>query len=180
MKSDYFSRKMQFDTRDKKPKLWNVAILSAAVLALIVGLISMDAEKHAALVSGILSVYLAVVLVLLIRAFFGQLHYNPYSYNTIIYMGFALFLLTVWITQVYLFMQMLSSPEKLSTDRILFLLMNSAKNFMFLSLPFVLTFSVALCISNLALIRHEGRRLVNILGIVLSVLLLAGEAFLVL
>ena len=42
----------------------------------------------------------------------------------------------------------------------------------------MLLFSLALCISNIALIRHEGRRFVNILGIILSVLMVGGIAFL--
>ena len=49
---------------------------------------------------------------------------------------------------------------------------------MLISLPFILVFSVALCVSNLSLIRHEGRRFMNILGIILSFLLIAGEIFL--
>ena len=49
---------------------------------------------------------------------------------------------------------------------------------MMLSSPFVLAFSVALCVSNISLIRHEGKRLVNVLGILLSFLLVGGLLFL--
>ena len=56
--------------------------------------------------------------------------------------------------------------------------LDSAKNDMLISAPFLLVFSAALCVSNLALLRHEGRRLVNVLGIVLAFLLVAGAAFL--
>lgn len=58
------------------------------------------------------------------------------------------------------------------------MLANSAKAYMLLSCPFILALSTALCVSNVSLIRHEGRRVVNILGIILSFLLVGGEIFL--
>lgn len=169
---------MKFDVRKKKPKLWNAAILSLAVLVLVGVLLYRDPEGNALAVSLILSVWFLSVIALMLAAFYKQLQYNPYSYNTIIYMGFALFLLSVWITQVYLSVQMLHYPESKTAMGILHLLLNSAKTYMLLSLPFILVFSVALCVSNISLIRHEGRRFVNILGIILSFLLIAGEVFL--
>ena len=39
----------------------------------------------------VLAVYFLAVTALLIRAFFLQIRYNLYSYNTIIYFGFGLF-----------------------------------------------------------------------------------------
>ena len=46
------------------------------------------------------------------------------------------------------------------------------------SAPFVLFFSAALCLSNISLIRHEGRRPVNFLGILLAFLMIGGEVYL--
>ena len=169
---------MRFDTRQKKPKLWNAAVLTAAVFAAVVLLLLQGAEQNALTVSVLLSVYFALLLVLLVRAFFGQLEYNPYSYNTIIYMGFALFLLSVCVTQIVLSVRLARFPELYNASMILHELLGSAKQYMLLSFPFILLFSTALCVSNISLIRHEGKRLVNVLGIILSVLLLAGEAFL--
>lgn len=169
---------MKFDVRDKKPKLWNAAVLTGAVLILIAFLLRRGPEENALAVGVILSVYLLAVIALLVSAFFKQLQYNPYSYNTIIYMGFALFLLSVWIAQTVLTVRMARFPELYTAPLILHLLAGSARNYMLLSFPFILVFSIALCVSNVSLIRHEGRRLVNLLGILLSFLLLAGEAFL--
>ena len=118
------------------------------------------------------------MIALMMRAFFMQLEYNPYSYNTIIYMGFSLFLLSVCVTQIVLAVRIARFPEMYNASGILHYLLGSAKNYMLLSFPFLLAFSIALCVSNISLIRHEGRRLVNVLGILLSFLLLAGEAFL--
>ena len=61
---------------------------------------------------------------------------------------------------------------------ILHTLLGSAESFMILSSPFLLVFSAALCVSNISLIRHEGLRVVNLLGILLSFLLLGGVIFL--
>ena len=47
---------MRFDVRNKKPKLWNAAILTAAAAGLIAVLLIRDAEKNALAVSVILSV----------------------------------------------------------------------------------------------------------------------------
>lgn len=169
---------IRFDTRDKKPKLWNIAALSGVTAAVAAALLLTGAEKHAAAVSLVLDLYFPLVLVLLIAAFRGQLQYNPYSYNTIFYMGFALFLLAVWILQLRLTVLLIRQPELYTATEILHLLLGSAKTYMFLTSPFLLLFSAALCVSNVSLIRHEGFRTVNILGILLSVLLVGGVVFL--
>ncbi len=169
---------IRFDTLNKKPKLWSVTILSGVLLAILAVLLLRGAERNAAAISLSLSAYLLAVLVLLGRAFCGQLRYNPYSYNTIFYMGIALFLLAVLFLQLRLSVLLISRPEEYTADEILRLLLGSAKNYMLLTSPFLLVFSAALCVSNISLIRHEGFRGVNVLGIILSVLLVGGELFL--
>ena len=166
---------LHFDTRFKKPHLYWLLIPTAAA-ALIVGLLTAkDPERFAVINCAVMAAYWLTLIVMLVHAFFEQLKYNPYSYNTIYYMGFALFLTSVLITHVSLLLSMLrdpalaSRPELILTD-----MMNSAKRYMLITSPFLLVFSGALCISNIALIRHEGRRFVNILGLLLSFLLIAG------
>ena len=177
-------RLVRFDTRDKKPALWNILILSVITFAAAVLLIRQGSEKCPLMICILLDVYFLVVIILLISAFFKQLQYNPYSYNTIYYAGFALFLLSVLITHIFLTVRMIRHPEIYFVapgqqfDNIAYVLLDSARNYMLLSAPFILVFSVALCISNIALIRHEGKRFVNILGIILSFLMVGGELFL--
>lgn len=169
---------IRFDTLDKKPKLWNAAILTGVLAAVLTVFLLLGGERYAAAISVSLDVYLATVLVLLIRAFLGQLRYNPYSYNTIFYMGIALFLAAVLILLVRLTVLQILFPEIYSADAIVHLLLGSAKTYMLMTFPFLLVFSAALCISNISLIRHEGFRTVNALGIILAVLLVGGELFL--
>ena len=123
-------RLFRFDTRDKKPKLWNIAALTGAAAVYLAVMLFVGAEEHAVQISAFFSVYFAVVLLLLIRAFFGQLEYNPYSYNTIFYMGFALFLVSVLLMQIRITVLMLRYPETYRAAMILHTLLGSAKNYM--------------------------------------------------
>ena len=167
---------MNPETPKKKPALYNILIWLAILAILLAVFIIFGTEQNAVYICGSLSVFFMAVLAELIITFFKQLRYNPYSYNTIYYMGFALFILSVCITLIILTVRMAMNPSVYSAMVMMHGLMDSAKNYMLLSSPFILIFSVALCISNISLIRHEGRRFVNILGILLSVILLAGEA----
>lgn len=168
----------QFDTLNKKPKLWSIAAVTVVFALVVLIFVVLDAEKWSVAISFSLCLYVLIVLVLLVRAFLGQLHYNPYSYNTIFYMGFALFLLSVLFLQIRLTALLVWQPEYYSYSEVPHYLLGSAKSFMLLTFPFVLVFSAALCVSNASLIRHEGFRPVNLLGIFLSCLLVGGELFL--
>ena len=166
---------MRFDTRNKKPALYS--ILAAAVIAA-AGMCAMElAGPNGLTASGagaILSAFFAAALILLIAAFFMQLQYNPYSYNTIIYFGFALFILFILVTCISMTAQVVKDPSAYGMPFIIEKMAGSAKTYLVLSFPFIFVFSILLFISNVSLIRHEGRRFVNILGIILSFLLVGG------
>ncbi len=168
---------VRFDTRDKKPKLYDLLLLTAVAAALIGLFLFSGGRTHKAAVCAVLGLYYLAVILRLFTAFQGQLRYNPYSYNTIIYSGFSLFLLSVLITHTVLSVRMLRFPEIYTGDEIIRLILGSAKNYMLLSSPFLLIFSITLCASNISLIRHEGKRLVNVLGIILSFFLIGGVLF---
>lgn len=165
---------MKFDTRDKKPKLYSLLALTVAVIATITVLSIIDGSKYAATCCLIVAVHSLVAVLSLLWAFREQLRYNPYSYNTIFYLGFALFALSVMITHMYLYINMKIYPELYTGNTIVHTVLDSVKNYIRLSAPFILMFSAGLFISNIALIRHEGRRFTNTLGSILGMLLLAG------
>ena len=167
--------RIRFDTRDTKPKLRALLGLTAAA-GIVVGILAFKGATAA--VCTAMAVYALGVILSLIWAFREQIRYNPYSYNTIFYFGFALFAFYVMIAYILLSVRAFRQPEVYSSDMIIYILLGSAKTFMLLTSPFLLVFSVALCISNLSLIRHEGLRIVNLLGIVLSFLLVGGVIFL--
>ena len=161
----------------RKPKVWNVAILSA-ILVVVLFIVTRREPIVFQPIAVVICIYLVAVIGLLQRALFKQLRYNPYSYNTIYYIGFSLFLLSVLIAQIISAARAWNTPGDQAVYNAFFSLLCSAKTYIILSTPFLVMFSTGLCLSNLSLIRHEGRRPVNLLGIVLSILLLGGLALL--
>ncbi len=166
---------LKLDTLHKKPKVYNIGILTAVFSAGIALLFLFGGEKESRLSCLLLAGFFAAVTALLVRAFFLQMRYNLYSYNTIIYFGFALFTASIAATCLVLFFRLRDVPADMYLFNMLGLLLSSAKSYILLSLPFLLVFSLALIVSNLSLIRHEGFRPVYLLGIILAFLLLAGE-----
>ncbi len=169
--------RLRFDTLNKKPKLFHLLPLAAAAGAAVMILSLGGRADRAVPICAVTSIFCLVTIIVLLRAWRGQLRYNPYSYNTIYYVGFALFTFSVLLTNVVLEYRMLRWPELYPAEAILSVLLDSAKQYMFLSSPFVFVVSLALVISNLSLIRHEGKRVVNLLGIILAFLLVGGVVF---
>ena len=157
--------------------LLNIAAQAVFLLAILLLLPRSGAPKAALIFGIVLCAFYLSVLLQLFAAFRTEAETTPYSYDTIYYIGFTLFFLSVLITHAVLTLRIAAAPESYDAREVLHLLQGSAKQYMQLSFPFVLLFSLALCISNISLIRHEGARLVNFLGIILSGLLLFGELF---
>ncbi len=116
---------------------------------------------------------LAVYLFILFRRRIKAPH-SFFTYKTILVCGF--FIMTVIISVMALLMLILSiiTYKYSSMETTLAYMQSLTTLFVFLSLPFVLILSVALTISNLSLIRHEGFRIQNLLGVILSVFLLGA------
>ncbi len=165
---------LRFDTLEKKPKVWSLAVLAVITLAAAAILMIRRSDVHLVLLPFCL--FLAAAVVLLARAFVLQVRYNPYSYNTIYYSGFSLFFLSALILMILQFrsLQAADLPSEAEWFGPYLSLSSTGMNFLFLTSPFIFVFSAALFISNVSLIRHEGKRLVNVLGIVLALLLVGG------
>ena len=170
---------LRFDTLDKKPNVWSLAVLAAVTAAVLAFFLT---RKPVPLVGvgWTVGIALALTIVILLRAFFRQLRYNPYSYNTIYYTAFALFFLAVLVFHIVLMFQARSwgLEDVVALPTLFGVLLGSAANYIMLTFPFILVFAILLIVSNLSLIRHEGRRLVNLLGILLAAILIGGEVFL--
>lgn len=168
---------LRFDTSDRKPRLWNIAV-ATVVFAAVMAFATIVGTTDPVVFPLIVDAYLAAVIIMLAAAWIGQIHYNPYSYNTIYYIGFAVFALSVLLTNLYLTADIIRAPDVYSAERCFQVLFDSAKNFMMISLPLIIVCSVVLVVSNVELIRFEGRSIANVLGILLAFALIAGEAFL--
>ena len=169
---------IRFDTRDTKPKLYNIAILTVITALIITILALIDKEGTKIIVSSLLIAYCVVVIYMLQHAFAEQLRYNPYSYNTIYYFGFSLFIAFILLIYVELLIDQIREPDIYNANQSILVVYESARAFMFYTSPFILVFSICLCVSNISLIRHEGYRPVNLLGILLSLFLVLGNIFL--
>lgn len=167
---------IEFFSSDKKPKIRNMLYVSLFFFAVIAGLIVMKTPSMYVMTA--LLIYLFTMVLMLLKAFFDQLYYNPYSYNSIYYISFSLFVMTMVIAQIILIYNamVMHLTEEQTLFNMMVQLVDSAQFFMATSAPLILVFSIALCVSNIVLIHYEGRRLVNLLGIILSVLMIGGEA----
>ncbi len=159
----------------RKPNIYSVAVLSGLLLLIFALLLIKGGSGGLRWGSFLLAVYFGLTVVLLLDAFRKQLQYNLYSYNTILYMGFALFVFSLFGTFAWAAVEGFLNPDSFQAMGLLFTLVHSAKNYMLLTSPLLLLFSLALLISNISLIRHEGRRFVNVLGILLALCLMIGE-----
>ena len=166
----------RFNTRDKKPKLYNELVLLAVAAALSVAASFFPGLLMDKLLAVIATVFFFVSVIVFLDAFRKQVNYNPYSYNTIFYFGFALFILSIAIRFLIYTINLFKTPEMYrGLLTFVSILETSAVNYMLISAPFILAFSAALFISNISLIRHETRTFRNLLGMVLAVLLVFGE-----
>ena len=157
-------------------------ILLVIITAILVTVLALtDAEKHAIVISLIFDVFFFLLVIILIRTFIKHLKYDRYSYNTIYYSGFSLFMISVLIANIIFTVRLMGLNGFHYEENVIqfsHFFSESASTYNILSFPFILIICVALCISNLALIRQEGARFVNILGILLSLLLVSGTLLL--
>lgn len=169
----------KFYSSEIRPGFRPLLILTAAALAIGAAvLVFAGSGLKFACICVTVTLYALGVAVILILNFRQQIKYDPYSYNTIFYAGFALFILALAILFALLAFQMFRDPENYRELTLIHTIAGSAKTFMVFTAPLVLAFSIVLIVSNISLIRHEGGGLVNYLGIILSVLFLGGWIFL--
>ena len=147
----------RFYTLDKKPTVWNIAFL---FFFFFIGM-AVILTRQAISIPWFLAVYIVfhlAVLGMLIRAFFRQLRYDPYSYNTIYYSGFTILMLVYLLQVVFLVSRSYfwTYEPDIQITNLIGLLIGSAKTFMILTSPIVLLFSLALCISNIAVSVEGG------------------------
>lgn len=158
----------------KKPKVWDIAVLTGVVLVIVLILMLGSSERTMFYICTLLNVYFIAAIGMLIYAFLKQLKYNIYSYNTIYYIGFAIFVAFVMISHITIMPLIVSDPGTYGLPSIISNLAGTSRTFIFATFPFILAFSAALCASNISLIKHEGKRPVNLLGIILSFMMIAG------
>ncbi|MBR4234885.1 MAG: YdcF family protein [Clostridia bacterium] len=125
-----------------------------------------------------LALCFACLTAILGASFIWQIRTDAYSYNTVYSVGFGLFALSLFVSHALAAINCLRAPEVYGINEIVRLLSASAQSYMLMSFPFIFISSLLLCVSNIVLIKHEGVRIVNVLGILLTAFMLGGEIFL--
>lgn len=110
--------------------------------------------------------YLALALGVMIFSFVECLKTSQYSYRMIAYGGIALFL---GILLTILMYKLLNNVIRYFSE-LMYLISSTGEWFLFLMLPVMAVSAIAVSVSNIWLMRHEGFRPVNALGIAVSVL----------
>ncbi len=102
-----------------------------------------------------------------------------YSYSTIYFAGFSIFALVSAIHMLIVSLQHILLPDTHFMYSVFSAMTNASGIFILCTSPLLLAFSIAMAVSNVALLRHERPRLANLLGILIAVLLVGGAAFLI-
>lgn len=113
---------------------------------------------------------------IMLRAFRNARFPAFYAYDTIYYVGFGLFALVSGFVMLYLTLRRWLYPQDFLMLDVYAALSGAGFNFMLVTLPLMTVFALAMCVSNVALLFHEQARLKNLLGLLVGLSLLAGEA----
>ena len=118
--------------------------------------------------------FFLTIAALMLRCFLASRGSLFYSYTTIYAAGFSLFALDVGIVMLLCTVRHLADPLGYPMFAVYDMMRAASFHFIMITTPLILIFSVLMCISNIELLRHERKRFQNVLGILLSVLLLLG------
>lgn len=99
-----------------------------------------------------------------------------YSYDTVHSAGFSLFALLTGLLTLVVTVRHLLRPHEFSMLSVYSAICGAGFNFVGTTAPFMILFALAMSVSNVALIRHEGFKPKNALGIGVSLALLLGVA----
>ena len=126
-------------------------------------------------VAGITLFWLMVSMIMLWR-FSRAKGADFYDYGTIYYAGFSLFALASGLVMLSVSVSRLLHPESSSMYAAYAAVSGASVRYMMLTTPVMVLFAGAVAVSNIALLRHERPRPQNALGLLLSLLLITGEA----
>ncbi len=116
------------------------------------------------------------VAAIMYRAWRGAKGPAFYSYGTIHAAGFGLFSLLTGLTMLAITLRHVLEPNEFNMLSAYSAICSASWQFMMLTALPVLAFAVAMAVSNVALVRHEGYSPKNVLGIGIGLALVAGEA----
>ena len=110
-------------------------------------------------------IYLAILLGILIAKLRSNMRRSLYQYRNILYFGLIIFMTAV------LLIQALSVNSNNGIIGILSIMMSTAENFAILTFPLIAITAILVTVSNIQLIRKEGRTWRNMLACILGIFL---------
>lgn len=128
----------------------------------------------AVIVFNIFFVLLLAMIITMLILLRRSMHRSLYYYRNVAYIGGILFATTL-IVSLYVYLLSCLLQTKQLTLRYMFIeFVNFPKKFSMFAIPVFAVICLLIIISNIALIRHEGLRLKNILGVVLGTMIIGG------
>ena len=124
----------------------------------------------------VMAIFCLAESLLLLLAFLRAKGPSFYAYSTIHTAGFSLFMLLTGITILSGTIRHLTDPADYPMLYVYELVITASYHFIRMTLPLILLFAASMTVSNIALLRHESRRLRNVLGILISFFMAAGAA----
>ncbi len=121
-----------------------------------------------------LSIYFLFVGVYLFLQYRRQKKTDFFSHETVLYLGLSLFILLLGLLFLALEGFCLVMVEDANGEMLFFVLQYALTALVIVSLPLVILFAFAISFSNVWLVRHEGFRPGNLLGILLGAFMLCG------
>ena len=128
-------------------------------------------------VMALIALFLFLISAMMLHGFLTAKGPELYSYSTMFYIGFFFFALITGITVAGAALGHMIRPGSYSMRYVYSSIGSSAAFFLTLSFPLLLAFSLALAVSNIALLRHNRPRFQNVLGLLISVLIIGGAFF---
>ena len=114
--------------------------------------------------------------VIFIVSFILRCRHELFSYTTLYFGGTALFLSFVSVMLISDCIKILTNSKDFFMLSIYFSIKSAGSMFMLYSMPLMIVFALALAVSNISLIGHEGKKFVNLLELILSLRLRRGYA----
>ena len=111
---------------------------------------------------------------ILFHSFFSRTGSRLYSYYSILAFGMALFFSIFGINLSFEFSRHLLQPQNYGMSEIYSAFSSAAWSFIALTTPLILIFAVSLIVSNIQLLKYEGKSFQNLLSSIAGILMLSG------
>ena len=138
----------------------------------------LDPAMRGQAVLSVLFVFQVFTVILLSVALSRNLKRNFYSFGNIMMIGAILFETVLTLFLLSYFLSCAEDPERLGVRAIFDRMISFPRQFSQYLVVFLGLVCLLVCVSNLSLIRHEGFRLKNLNGVILSVLYIGGALLL--